>query len=150
TISFAERSGPDSKARRVRSFEVMTLTREPPMSIARITGGAARFVVFFAINRALPYRDNTRVTKTMPERSNTRQVGFVRHPTPFCSQGTNRINGNQCERSPNKTFAYVGRISGAQSAVFVTWNGGLRLRVIRPAPKDRPITRLLIARHRII
>jgi hypothetical protein len=88
----------------------MNFTREPPMSIARIVGREARLpafflLVFFAMNSRPALPDEHNYSRYAAEVEKQTARSFVLHPTPFCSQRTNRNRPNQREPILNNAFA---------------------------------------------
>src|SRR6478735_10619329 len=109
TIAFAERSGPDTNARLVRTLSVMNFTREPPISIARIVGRDARLPAFFSpafftMNSRPALPDEQNYSRYAAEIEKRTARSLVLHPTPLCSQRTNRNRANQHEPTPNNRF----------------------------------------------
>src|SRR4051794_32026497 len=87
----------------------MNFTREPPMSIARIVCRDARLPVFFTMNSRPALSGQRNGSRYVAEAGKQKHHGLVLHPTPFCSQGTNRNRANQREPILNAAFASCAR-----------------------------------------
>jgi hypothetical protein len=94
----------------------MNLTREPPTSITRIVCRDARLPVFFTLNSRPALPDEHNYSRYSAEVEKQTAPSFVLHPTPFCSQRTNRNRANQRGPILNNAFASCLRAEAANKS----------------------------------